>query len=73
MSSILKDIEIVKLDSVLKITIKILNSMIKKLNDYIVPRGIRFILELGTDFRFYKLPVKCIINKQLPGCGFTEY
>jgi hypothetical protein len=24
-------------------------------------------------FRFYKLPVKCIINKQLPGCGFTEY
>ena len=47
--------------------------MIKKLNDYIVPRGIRFILELGTDFRFYKFPVKCIINKQLPGCGFTEY
>ena len=47
--------------------------MIKRLNDYIVPRGIRFISELGTDFRFYKLPVKCIINKQLPGCGFTEY
>ena len=47
--------------------------MIKKLNDYIVPRGIRFISELGTDFRFYKFPVKCIINKQLPGCGFTEY
>ena len=44
-----------------------------KLNDIIVSRGIRFILELGTDFRFYKLPVKCIINKQLPGCGFTEY
>ena len=47
--------------------------MIKKLNDYIVPKGIRFISELGTNFRFYKLPVKCIINKQLPGCGFTEY
>ena len=47
--------------------------MIKKLNDYIVPRGIRFISELGTNFRFYKLPIKCIINKQLPGCGFTEY
>ena len=45
--------------------------MIKRLNDYVVPRGIRFISELGTDFRFYKLPVKCIINKQLPGCGFT--
>jgi hypothetical protein len=44
-----------------------------KLNDYVVPKGIRFISELGTDFRFYKLPVKCIINKQLPGCGFTEY
>ena len=47
--------------------------MIKRLNDYVVPRGIRFISELGTNFRFYKLPVKCIINKQLPGCGFTEY
>ena len=47
--------------------------MIKRLNDYVVPRGIRFISELGTDFRFYKLPTKCIINKQLPGCGFTEY
>ena len=47
--------------------------MIKRLNDYVVPRGMRFISELGTDFRFYKLPVKCIINKQLPGCGFTEY
>ena len=47
--------------------------MINKLNDYVVPRGIRFISELGTDFKFYKLPVKCIINKQLPGCGFTEY
>lgn len=47
--------------------------MINKLNDYVVPRGIRFISELGTDFGFYKLPVKCIINKQLPGCGFTEY
>ena len=47
--------------------------MIKKLNDYVVPRGIRFISELGTNFRFYKFPVKCIINKQLPGCGFTEY
>ena len=46
---------------------------IQKLNDYVVPRGIRFISELGTDFRFYKFPVKCIINKQLPGCGFTEY
>jgi hypothetical protein len=55
------------------IKFKTLNNMIKRLNDYVVPRGIRFISELGTDFRFYKFPVKCIINKQLPGCGFTEY
>ena len=38
----------------------------------IVPRGIRYIGE-WKDFCFYKFPVKCIINKQLPGCGFTEY
>ena len=47
--------------------------MINKLPDIIVPRGIRFISEMDSLFRFYKLPVKCIINKQLPGCGFTEY
>ena len=47
--------------------------MINKLPDIIVPRGIRYISEMGSLFRFYKLPVKCIINKQLPGCGFTEY
>ena len=38
----------------------------------IVPRGIRYIGE-WKDFCFSKFPVKCIINKQLPGCGFTEY
>ena len=38
----------------------------------VVPRGIRYIGEWG-DFRFNKFPAKCIINKQLPGCGFTEY
>ena len=38
----------------------------------IVPRGIRYIGE-WKDFRFNKFPSKCIINKQLPGCGFTEY
>ena len=47
--------------------------MINKLPDIIVPRGIRYISEMDSLFRFYKLPVKCIINKQLPGCGFTEY
>ena len=47
--------------------------MINKLPDIIVPRGVRYISEMDSLFRFYKLPVKCIINKQLPGCGFTEY
>ena len=38
----------------------------------IVPRGIRFISE-WSEFNFSQFPGKCIINKQLPGCGFTEY
>ena len=38
----------------------------------IVPRGIRYISE-WKDFCFNRFPGKCIINKQLPGCGFTEY
>ena len=37
-----------------------------------VPSGIRYILE-WNEFNFSKFPSKCIINKQLPGCGFTEY
>ena len=38
----------------------------------IVPRGIRYISE-WKDFCFNRFSGKCIINKQLPGCGFTEY
>jgi hypothetical protein len=38
----------------------------------IVPRGIRYIGE-WKDFCFSNFSSKCIINKQLPGCGFTEY
>ena len=38
----------------------------------IIPRSIRYISE-WNEFRFNKFPSKCIINKQLPGCGFTEY
>ena len=37
-----------------------------------VPEGIRFL----SDWNWFKLsefPNKCIINKQIPGCGFTEY
>mgnify|MGYP003181065453 CR=1 FL=1 len=38
----------------------------------VVPRGIRYISD-WSEFNFNKFPGKCIINKQLPGCGFTEY
>ena len=38
----------------------------------IVPSGIRYISD-WNEFRFNNFPGKCIINKQLPGCGFTEY
>ena len=38
----------------------------------IVPSGIRYISD-WNEFRFNNFPEKCIINKQLPGCGFTEY
>ena len=37
-----------------------------------VPRGIRFLSD-WNEFRFSQFPGKCIINKQIPGCGFTEY
>ena len=38
----------------------------------IVPEGIRFLSE-WEDFNLIDFPNKCIIDKQLPGCGFTEY
>ena len=37
-----------------------------------VPCGIRYISD-WEDFNFKNFPDKCIINKQLPGCGFTEW
>ena len=37
-----------------------------------VPEGIRFLSDWGS-FNFSSFPGKCIINKQIPGCGFTEY
>ena len=37
-----------------------------------VPEGIRFLSD-WDDFKFSNFPGKCIINKQIPGCGFTEY
>ena len=38
----------------------------------VVQSGIRFISD-WSEFNFNNFPSKCIINKQLPGCGFTEY
>ena len=37
-----------------------------------IPEGIRFLSD-WEGFNFSKFPDKCIINKQIPGCGFTEY
>ena len=37
-----------------------------------VPNGIRFLLR-WNEFKLSNFPSKCIINKQIPGCGFTEY
>ena len=37
-----------------------------------VPEGIRFLSD-WEGFSFSEFPEKCIINKQIPGCGFTEY
>ena len=37
-----------------------------------VPEGIRFLSDWES-FNFSEFPGKCIINKQIPGCGFTEY
>lgn len=48
--------------------------MIRKLDDMVlkVPAGIRFLSQWDW-FRFYKFPAKFILDKQIPGCGFTEY
>ena len=37
-----------------------------------VPAGIRYVGQ-WSDFKFNNFPKRCIIDKQLPGCGFTEY
>ena len=37
-----------------------------------VPKGVRF-LSNWIGFNLSEFPAKCIINKQIPGCGFTEY
>ena len=45
---------------------------IVKHNPIQVPLGIRY-LGNWNEFSFNRFPSKCILNKQLPGCGFTEY
>ena len=48
--------------------------MIKKLNDFVVPQGIRYLGEMPLNvFDFNKFPNRCILDKQMPGCGFTEF
>ena len=37
-----------------------------------IPSGIRFLSD-WNEFKLSSFPGKCIINKQIPGCGFTEY
>lgn len=46
--------------------------MIKKEEKRAVPKGIRYLSD-WEGFSLSNLPDKCILNKQLPGCGFTEY
>ena len=40
--------------------------------EIVVPSGVRYISD-WEEFDFKNFPAKCIINKQLPGCGFTEW
>ena len=49
-----------------------MNSNIINRIKLVVPREVRF-LSGWEDFRLSNFPNKCIINKQIPGCGFTEY
>ena len=37
-----------------------------------VPAGIRYLTQ-WNEFNFSQFPEKCIIDKELPGCGMTEY
>lgn len=46
--------------------------MIKKFEPIQVPMGIRY-LGNWEEFKFNKFPDRCILDKELPGCGFTQY
>lgn len=38
-----------------------------------VPKGIRYLGQNESNFNLEMFPNYCILDKQLPGCGFTEY
>ena len=38
----------------------------------IVPAGIKYLSD-WKDFDFAEFPFKCVIDKQIPGCGYTEW
>ena len=46
--------------------------MILKEDPIEVPKGIRFLSD-WNEFKFFRFPPRFILNKQIPGCGFTEY
>lgn len=41
-------------------------------NEIIVPKGIRYISD-WSDYSLYSFPFKHILDKKIPGCGYTEY
>ena len=47
--------------------------MIFKQEPIKVPAGIRYLGQKDSGFNFSMFPDKCILDKELPGCGFTEY
>ena len=49
---------------------KINNVFINSKNEIVVPKGIRYI-GLWEDFELFDFPY--ILDKKIPGCGFTEY
>lgn len=40
--------------------------------DIVVPKGVRYISE-WEDYGLHMTPGPCIIDKKIPGCGFTEF
>ena len=45
---------------------------IKKNREIVVPEGIRFISD-WKDYSLHRFPFQHILDKKIPGCGYTEY